>query len=166
MVLLLEKQHFGARAGLAAVAFLIGIIPSAAAAEGRRAVAERHEVCNSIAACQQIAKKQLHKDVLLPKGGTFLGGALSDQGLGMDFRLSSGLPFRTIITTANIRCSDNQIAPTKRRFCYLPFDNGANAIFRAAGLTYYIIIVQGEPPNSKVPRLPQAMEVVVSYGAP
>jgi len=120
--------------------------------------------CASVRSCQVLAKRLFEREVLVPGDATFEGGAYNPEGLSMDFRLADE-DFRTIVFKGQVRCSASRTAPTGRRFCYVPFDNGCNADFRDRHLTYFVIITQDDLYNTEVPRLPQAMAAVASYGA-
>jgi hypothetical protein len=119
--------------------------------------------CSSVSSCEHLAGRLFGKDILVPVRATLVGGGYSREGLGIDFRLTKE-DFDTVVFAAQLRCSASQTAPSGRRFCYFPFDNGCNAIFRNQGLTYFVSIVQDDVHNAAVPRLADAMTVVTSYG--
>lgn len=132
--------------------------------------ATTHATCNSIIACQRLSEQTFHSTFLLPHNAIFLGGARSSEGLGLDFRLKHGPDFRTIVNRAKLNCHDAkhnaETSSFGRSFCYQPFENGASAFFFSGGLTYLIILTQDDIFNKQVPRLPQVLTAVSSYGAP
>jgi hypothetical protein len=128
-----------------------------------------HGPCNSVAACQSLARQAFHKTVLIARDARLVpyGGGLGSEGLGLLWRLTaSGEGFLTQANTVRpSSCPKERVesAPTGREFCNFVFENGAGAYFRAGGLTYVLTCVQEEGP---VPRLPQIMAAVAAYGAP
>lgn len=120
--------------------------------------------CSSVSSCEHLASRLFGKDILVPVRATLVGGGYSREGLGIEFRLTNE-DFDTVVFAAQLRCSASQTAPSGRRICYLPFDNGCNAVFRNQGLTYFVSIVQDDVHNASVPRLADAMTVVTSYGS-
>lgn len=120
--------------------------------------------CSSVGSCEHVARRLFGRDILIPTAATVVFGGYSREGLGIEFRLTNE-DFDTIVFAGEFRCSVWRTAATGRRFCYVPFENGCNAIFREDGLTYVVSIVQDDVSNRAVPRLAQAMTAVTSYGA-
>jgi hypothetical protein len=121
--------------------------------------------CNSRATCQLLAERAFHKDVLMPHDAKLVSGGYGNDGLEIAFRLVSE-DFSTNINRSPLKCSRYETAVTGRKFCYASFENGFTAAFVAQGLTYDILSTQDSLLNTRVPRLPQALTAVASYGRP